>query len=39
MRLQSGGVRVEFRNVNPLVVALLNLLGVTAVAHVQPRRP
>jgi hypothetical protein len=39
MKLQSAGVRVEFRNVNPLVVALLNLLGVTAVANVQPRRP
>jgi ABC-type transporter Mla MlaB component len=39
MKLQSAGVRVEFRNVNPLVVALLNLLGVTAVATVQPRRP
>jgi anti-anti-sigma regulatory factor len=39
MKLQSGGVRVEFRNVNPLVVALLTLLGVSAVANVQPRRP
>lgn len=38
MRLQSGGVRVEFRNVNPLIGALLNLLGVTAVATVQLRR-
>lgn len=38
-KLQTGGVTVELRNVNPLVVALLNLLGVTAVASVQPRRP
>jgi anti-anti-sigma regulatory factor len=39
MKLQSGGVRIEFRNVNPLVAALLTLLGVSAVATVQPRRP
>lgn len=39
MKLQSSGVRVEFRNVNPLVAALLTLLGVSAVATVQPRRP
>lgn len=39
MKVQTGGVRVEFRNVNPLVVALLKLLGVTAVVAVQPRRP
>jgi len=38
MKLQSGGVRVEFHHVNPLVTALLNLLGVSAVAAVQPRR-
>lgn len=39
MKVQAGGVRVEFRDVNPLVAALLKLLGVTAVVAVQPRRP
>lgn len=39
MKLQQSGVTVEFRNVNPLVGALLHLLGVTAVATVQLRRP
>jgi hypothetical protein len=39
MKLQSSGVRVEFRNVNPLVAALLTLLGVSAVATVLPRHP
>jgi hypothetical protein len=38
MKLQTAGVRVEFRNVNPLVAALLHLLGITAVAGVQVRR-
>lgn len=39
MKLQQSGVSVEFRNVNPLVGALLHLLGVTAVASVHLRRP
>jgi len=39
MRLQQGGVTVEFRNVNPLVGALFHLLGITAVATVHQRRP
>ncbi len=38
MKLQTAGVRVEFRNVNPLVAALFHLLGITAVAGVQVRR-
>jgi anti-anti-sigma regulatory factor len=38
MRLQAAGVRVEFVNVNPLVAALLHLLGITAIATVQTRR-
>ncbi|MCS6944941.1 MAG: STAS domain-containing protein [Sutterellaceae bacterium] len=39
MRLQQSGVMVEFRNVNPLLGALFHLLGITAVAGVQLRRP
>lgn len=39
MRLQQAGVTVEFRNVNPLLGALFHLLGITAVAGVQLRRP
>ena len=38
IRLQRLGTTVEFRNVNPLVGALLQLLGVSAVAEVQLRR-
>ncbi|MCU0939405.1 MAG: STAS domain-containing protein [Burkholderiaceae bacterium] len=38
MKLQAAGVRVEFVNVNPLVAALLHLLGITAIASVQTRR-
>lgn len=38
MKLQTAGVRVEFRNVNPLVAALFHLLGITAVAGVQVRK-
>ena len=38
IRLQQAGTSVEFRNVNPLVGALLQLLGVSAVAEVQLRR-
>jgi hypothetical protein len=39
MKLQQGGATVEFRNINPLVGALLQLLGITAVASVHLRRP
>lgn len=38
MKLQAAGVRVEFKNVNPMVAALFYLLGITAVAGVQVRR-
>lgn len=38
MKLQQGGATVEFRNVNPLVGALFQLLGITAVATVNLRR-
>jgi hypothetical protein len=38
IRLQQSGTAVEFRNVNALVGALLQLLGVSAVAEVQLRR-
>ena len=38
IKLQQLGTTVEFRNVNPLVGALLQLLGVSAVAEVQLRR-
>jgi ABC-type transporter Mla MlaB component len=37
-RLQQGGVNVEFRNVNCLVAALWQLLGVSAVCDVRVRR-
>ena len=37
-KMQQGGSTVELRNVNALVVALLNLLGVTSIAPVHPRR-
>jgi ABC-type transporter Mla MlaB component len=36
-RLQQAGGTVELRNVNPLVAALLHLLGVTAIVTVQAR--
>jgi ABC-type transporter Mla MlaB component len=38
IKLQQLGTTVEFRNVNALVGALLQLLGVAAVAEVQLRR-
>lgn len=38
IKLQQLGTTVEFRSVNPLVGALLQLLGVSAVAEVQLRR-
>lgn len=38
LRLQQSGVTLEFRNVNPLIGALLHLLGVTAVTTVHLRR-
>jgi anti-anti-sigma regulatory factor len=38
MKLQAAGVRVEFANVNPLVAALFHLLGISAIAGIQPRR-
>lgn len=38
MKLQQGGAAVEFRNVNVMVGALLQLLGITAIAAVQLRR-
>jgi anti-anti-sigma regulatory factor len=38
IKLQQLGSTVEFRNVNPLVGALLQLLGISAVAEVQLRR-
>lgn len=39
MKLQQGGATVEFRNINPLVGALFQLLGITAVSSVHLRRP
>jgi len=38
IKLQQLGATVEFRNVNALVGALMQLLGVSAVAEVQLRR-
>ncbi len=38
MRLQTAGVAVEFRNVNCLVAALWQLLGITSLADVRVRR-
>jgi ABC-type transporter Mla MlaB component len=37
-KLQQGGSTVELHNVNALVAALLNLLGITSIVPVQPRR-
>jgi len=37
-RVQKGGSAIEMRNVNPMIGALLHLLGVTAVTTVQLRR-
>ncbi len=37
-RVQKAGSVLELRNVNPMIAALLHLLGVTMVAEVQPRR-
>lgn len=39
MKLQQGGATIEFRNINPLVGALFQLLGITAVSSVHLRRP
>jgi anti-anti-sigma regulatory factor len=39
MKLQQSGATVEFRNINPLVGALFQLLGITAVSSVHLRRP
>jgi anti-anti-sigma regulatory factor len=39
MKLQQSGARVEFQGINPLVGALFQLLGITAVATVALRRP
>jgi len=39
MKLQQAGATVEFRNINPMVGALFQLLGITAVASVHLRRP
>lgn len=38
MKLQQAGATVEFRNVNVMVGALFQLLGITAIAAVQLRR-
>jgi anti-anti-sigma regulatory factor len=38
MKLQASGTSVEFRHVNPLIVALFNLVGASAVATVHARR-
>jgi len=38
MKLQSRGVGVEMRQVNPLVGALCHLLGITSAAQVHLRR-
>jgi ABC-type transporter Mla MlaB component len=37
-KMQQGGSKVELHNVNALVAALLNLLGITSVVAVLPRR-
>jgi ABC-type transporter Mla MlaB component len=37
-KIQQGGSKVELHNVNALVAALLNLLGVTSTVPVLPRR-
>lgn len=37
-RVQKAGGAIELRNVNPIIGALLHLLGVTSVATVQLRR-
>jgi ABC-type transporter Mla MlaB component len=37
-KVQQGGSEVELHNVNALVAALLNLLGITSIVPVQPRR-
>jgi len=37
-RIQKGGSAIEMRNVNPMIAALLHLLGVTGVTTVQVRR-
>lgn len=36
-KIQQGGSQVELQNVNPLVAALLKLLGIDAVVPVRPR--
>ncbi len=37
-RVQKIGATIELRNVNPMVAALLHLLGVTGLVDVQPRQ-
>ncbi|MGE5338920.1 MAG: STAS domain-containing protein [Gemmatimonadota bacterium] len=37
-RVQKIGATIELRNVNPMVAALLHLLGVTSLVDVQPRQ-
>lgn len=37
-RVQKAGSSLELRNVNPMIAALLHLLGVDGIATVQPRR-
>lgn len=37
-KIQQGGSKVELHNVNALIAALLNLLGVTSIVPVLPRR-
>jgi hypothetical protein len=37
MKLQGGGVKVEFRDVNALVAALFFLVGISAATTVQVR--
>ncbi len=37
-KIQQGGSQVELHNVNALIAALLNLLGVTSLVPVLPRR-
>ena len=38
MKLRQAGASVEFRNVNALINALFQLLGISALSTVQQRR-
>jgi hypothetical protein len=38
IRLSQAGMRVEFREVNSLVAGLLQVLGISGIVEVQPRR-